>query len=141
MQPQYEVATVLTAHWSAVQQSAKFNTWQLRTLHAVRRCRSAALRAHWMVVPVAATCASAIIAAVTAIVQNARATREKDGYRQDSRNSYPFLIFMWCSHFRTTQPHCASTSPQACLTFCLKAPGMYSIHSGTTLNGWEHKPA
>ncbi len=46
MQPQYEVATVLTAHWSAVQQSAKFNTWQLRTLHAVRRCRSAALGAH-----------------------------------------------------------------------------------------------
>jgi len=46
MQPEYEVAGVLNAHWPAVQQSAKFNTWQLRTLDAVRRCRSAALGAH-----------------------------------------------------------------------------------------------
>lgn len=46
MQPEYEVAGVLNAHWPAVQQSRKFNTWQLRTLHAVRRCRSAALGAH-----------------------------------------------------------------------------------------------
>jgi len=46
MQPEYEVAGVLNAHWPAVQQSAKFNTWQLRTLDAVRRCRSATLGAH-----------------------------------------------------------------------------------------------
>jgi hypothetical protein len=46
MQPLYEVADVLNAHWPAVQESAKFNTWQLRTLDAVRRCRSAALGAH-----------------------------------------------------------------------------------------------
>lgn len=46
MQPLYEVAGVLNAHWPAVQQSKKFNRWQLRTLDAVRRCRSAALGAH-----------------------------------------------------------------------------------------------
>jgi len=46
MQPQYEVAGVLNANWPAVHQRAKFNTWQLRTLHAVRRCRTAALGAH-----------------------------------------------------------------------------------------------
>jgi len=46
MQPLYEVAGVLNAHWPAVQGSAKFNTWQLRTLNAIRRCRSAALGAH-----------------------------------------------------------------------------------------------
>lgn len=46
MQPQHEVADVLNAHWPAVQQCKKFNTWQLRTLDAVRRCRSAALGAH-----------------------------------------------------------------------------------------------
>src|SRR5665647_2355463 len=28
MQPQHEVATVLNANWTQVQQSAKFNTWQ-----------------------------------------------------------------------------------------------------------------
>ena len=46
MQPRYEVASVLNAHWPAVQQSTKLNSWQLRTLHAVRRCRTAALGAH-----------------------------------------------------------------------------------------------
>ena len=52
MQPQYvadsfgEVAGVLNAHWAQVQESAKLNSWQLRTLHAVRRCRTAALGAH-----------------------------------------------------------------------------------------------
>lgn len=41
-----EVAGVLNAHWPAVQQSKKFNSWQLRTLDAVRRCRTAELGAH-----------------------------------------------------------------------------------------------
>lgn len=48
MQPQYEVAGVLNAHWYDVQSrmcGTKFNTWQLRTLHAVMRCRTAALGA------------------------------------------------------------------------------------------------
>lgn len=46
MQPQYEVAAVLNAHWPQVQQSAGLNSWQLRTLHAVRGCRTASLGAH-----------------------------------------------------------------------------------------------
>ena len=46
MQPQYEVADVLNAHWPSIQQSGKFNRWQLRTLHAIKRCRTAALGSH-----------------------------------------------------------------------------------------------
>lgn len=46
MQPRYEVAAVLQTHWSEVQKSAALNAWQLRTLDAVRRCRSASLGAH-----------------------------------------------------------------------------------------------
>lgn len=46
MQPLHEVADVLNAHWLRVQQSGKLNTWQLRTLDAVRRCRTASLGAH-----------------------------------------------------------------------------------------------
>jgi hypothetical protein len=42
----YEVAGVLNAHWAGVQQSAQYNTWQLRTLDAVRRCRTATLGSH-----------------------------------------------------------------------------------------------
>ncbi len=41
-----EVADVLNAHWTAVQEKIKLNSWQLRTLDAVKRCRSAALGAH-----------------------------------------------------------------------------------------------
>jgi hypothetical protein len=42
----HEVADVLHAHWTQVQQSGKFNTWQLRTLDAIKRCRTALLGAH-----------------------------------------------------------------------------------------------
>ena len=45
MQPEHEVAGVLKAHWPKVQQ-AKLNTWQLRTLDAVKRCRTSSLGAH-----------------------------------------------------------------------------------------------
>lgn len=46
MKAAYEVANVLNAHWRAVQRSATYNTWQLRTLDAVRRCRTASLGSH-----------------------------------------------------------------------------------------------
>ena len=46
MQPQHQVADVLNAHWPQLQCGTRFNSWQLRTLHALRRCRTAALGAH-----------------------------------------------------------------------------------------------
>lgn len=46
MQPLYELAGVLHTHWQAVQHSTSFNTWQLRTMDAVRRCRTASLGGH-----------------------------------------------------------------------------------------------
>jgi hypothetical protein len=46
MKAAFEVADVLEAHWSAVQKSGSFNTWQLRTLNAVRRCRTQDLGSH-----------------------------------------------------------------------------------------------
>lgn len=46
MKAVYEVADVLHAHWPAIQHSGRFNTWQLRTLDAVRRCRTASLGGH-----------------------------------------------------------------------------------------------
>jgi Putative transposase/Transposase zinc-binding domain len=44
--PAHEVADVLEAHWQDVQQNGKFSTWQLRTLDAIKRCRTAAMGAH-----------------------------------------------------------------------------------------------
>jgi hypothetical protein len=46
MKPAIEVADVLDTHWPQVEQSPAINGWQLRTLSAVRRCRSAALGSH-----------------------------------------------------------------------------------------------
>jgi len=42
----HEVADVLEAHWPQVCHSTGFNTWQFRTLNAVRRCRTEALGGH-----------------------------------------------------------------------------------------------
>lgn len=46
MAPRHEVADVLNAHWLPVQQSGRFNSWQLRTLDAIKRCRTVSLGAH-----------------------------------------------------------------------------------------------
>ena len=41
-----QVADVLDAHWPQVEQSTTINSWQLRTLSAIKRCRTAALGSH-----------------------------------------------------------------------------------------------
>jgi len=46
MQPNFEVAGVLEAHWLQLQQSGMFNSWQMRTFNALRRCRTASLGSH-----------------------------------------------------------------------------------------------
>lgn len=46
MAPKYEVSNVLDAHWKQLQQSGKLNTWQMRTLDAVHRCRTPSLGGH-----------------------------------------------------------------------------------------------
>lgn len=46
MRPAYEVADVLRQHWQSVQQHPRINTWQLRTLWAIKRCRTAELGGH-----------------------------------------------------------------------------------------------
>jgi len=46
MSPQDEMADVLNLHWPMVLQGGKFNAWQLRTLDAIMRCRTAALGSH-----------------------------------------------------------------------------------------------
>ena len=46
MSLRHEMADVLNLHWPMVLQSGKFNAWQLRTLDAIKRCRTAALGSH-----------------------------------------------------------------------------------------------
>lgn len=46
MVPNFSMAAVLEAYQHEVQGSGRFNSWQLRTLHAVRRCRTASLGSH-----------------------------------------------------------------------------------------------
>jgi hypothetical protein len=42
----YEVAQVLRQHWAEVEHHPQINRWQLRTLSALRRCRTADLGGH-----------------------------------------------------------------------------------------------
>jgi len=46
MAPKYEVADILNEHWLQLQQKGNFNSWQLRTLNAIRRCRTIDLGGH-----------------------------------------------------------------------------------------------
>lgn len=49
MQSKYELAHVLHGQWNCIEQSVKnktLNTWQLRTLSALSKCRTAALGGH-----------------------------------------------------------------------------------------------
>ena len=49
MQPDYELAHVLSGQWDSIEQSVKnkqLNTWQLRTLSALSKCRTSALGGH-----------------------------------------------------------------------------------------------
>jgi hypothetical protein len=46
MQPAFEVADVLNAHWPEIERSGHINGWQIRTLGAIKRCRTAELGGH-----------------------------------------------------------------------------------------------
>lgn len=46
MRPAFEIATVINAQWQALLRAPHFNAWQLRTLDAIRRCRTASLGGH-----------------------------------------------------------------------------------------------
>jgi hypothetical protein len=46
MCPAFEVADVINSHWKELLYSPQFNAWQLRTLDAIRRCRTASLGGH-----------------------------------------------------------------------------------------------
>ena len=49
MQPKFELAQVIRARWNAIEQSVankSINTWQLRTLSAIAKCRTKALGGH-----------------------------------------------------------------------------------------------
>lgn len=49
MQPKFELAQLLRVQWNTIEQSVKnkaLNTWQLRTLSALSKCRTSALGGH-----------------------------------------------------------------------------------------------
>lgn len=46
MRAAHEVAHVLRQHWQEVERDPRINSWQLRTLSALRRCRTADLGGH-----------------------------------------------------------------------------------------------
>ncbi len=53
-----EVADVLRAHWSVIEHSPSINAWQLRTLGAIMRCRTAEMGGH---VDSCTTCGTVVV--------------------------------------------------------------------------------
>jgi hypothetical protein len=46
VRPAFEVADVINSHWQNIVRCPQYNSWQLRTLDAIRRCRTASLGGH-----------------------------------------------------------------------------------------------
>ena len=46
MKARFEVADVLNAHWPKIERSQNINGWQLRTLGAIKRCRTSEMGGH-----------------------------------------------------------------------------------------------
>jgi hypothetical protein len=46
VQQDFELASILNLHWERANKQLQLNSWQWRTLHAIRQCRTAALGGH-----------------------------------------------------------------------------------------------
>lgn len=46
MNPIHEISEILIQHWPSIEQIGQFNTWQLRTLNAIKNCRTASMGSH-----------------------------------------------------------------------------------------------
>jgi hypothetical protein len=46
VRPSFEISDVINSHWKEFLYASHFNAWQLRTLDAIRRCRTASLGGH-----------------------------------------------------------------------------------------------
>lgn len=46
MRPAFEIATILNCFWDKANEQLKLNSWQWRTLNAIRRCRTAGMGGH-----------------------------------------------------------------------------------------------
>ena len=117
MKAKIEVADVLEAHWPQVEQSATINSWQLRTLSAVRRCRTAALGSH---VDGCTSCGHLRISYNSCRNRHCpkcQGSKRKSGYRQEEAELLPVPYF-----------HVVFTLPDTLNQLCLHQPAtMYNI--------------
>lgn len=90
-QPQYEVADVLNKLGSKLEDLG-LNSWQLRTLFALKKCRTSALGGHIDACDECGNIASATTPAETVIARNAKDGTEKIGYKHGKPNCFLCLI-------------------------------------------------
>jgi hypothetical protein len=84
MQPQFEVADVLRKLGN--RSKLGLNTWQLRTLSAIKRCRTAALEGILMLARTAGKLVSITAVAGTDIIPSVKAINKKNGFRLEPLN-------------------------------------------------------
>ena len=148
MKPAYELADVLQTHWSAVQHSGLYNTWQLRTMDAVRRCRTASLGGH---IDGCSSCGLLRISYNSCRNRHCPKCQGRQreeclpdwsfrrGYRQEKKSYCPCLISMLYLRCPIPSTSYACTNLRHCITCYLLRHGVSSILLATMINGWVHR--
>lgn len=139
MRPSFEVADVLDAQWSEAQHSGSFNTWQLRALDALRRCRTASPGSH------ADGCSScghlrlSYNSCRNRHCPKCQGTACEKWVQAREEELCLCLIFMWSLPCPKRSTNCVCISPGYCMTCCSKQHGVCSVVLVMTISGLEHK--
>lgn len=139
MQPQFEartelsrsVAHVLETNWAKLQHSSALNSWQMRTLNAVRRCRTAALGSH---VDGCTSCGHLRISYNSCRNRHCPKCQSNDGERwikarEDELLPVPYFhacpdVEGWYLHCPMPSTSCACINPLLCITSSLQRHGV-----------------
>lgn len=117
MQP--EVADVLRKVGSKIENYG-LNTWQLRTLYAIKKCRTAELGGH---IDACDDCGNITISYNSC---RNRHCPKCQGNKLEKQNSCLFPIFMWFLLCPIVLTHWQYTSPKWCMIYSLKRLGQRS---------------
>jgi hypothetical protein len=123
MRPAFEVARVINDLWPTLLSSDRFNTWQLRTMDAIRRCRTASLGGH---VDLCTDCGH------TRISYNSCRNRHCPKCQQIQRERW--IQAREAELLPVTYFHVVFTLPDTLNRLCLASPAC-SIRSSSTQHG------
>lgn len=144
----FELADVLNRHWPAVEKSAHINGWQLRTLGAIKRCRTAEMGGH---IDACTSCGTMRISYNSCRNRHCPKCQGKEREkwitkREEDLLPVPYFHSLsrhlsgWCSLCPTCSMHWLCTSRRKPTTACLQQHGKRWRPLVKTPNIWERRP-